>query len=148
MAFLSTRWWSQRSLVASLQRGGCRRETIFHIHLSHPWSSWLWSVVCIIFPSNIRLRYRLAGAQYTEESKAKGLEGPLPPIFSQSCQRIFCAWASKMQLQNIKCYEGILHHKEFSMLELAFYALTLLLLESSLISRILPLACQAIFWSS
>ena len=34
-----------------------------------------------------------------------------------------------MQLQNIQCYEGILHHKEFSMLELAFYAMALLLLD-------------------
>ena len=47
MAFLSTRWWSPSSLYSR-----CRRETIFHIHLSHPWSSWLWSVVCIIFPSS------------------------------------------------------------------------------------------------
>ena len=47
MAFLSTRWWSPSSLHSR-----CRRETIFHIHLSHPWSSWLWSVVCIIFPSS------------------------------------------------------------------------------------------------
>ena len=34
-----------------------------------------------------------------------------------------------MQLQNIQCYEGILHHKEFSMLEVAF-SMALLLRES------------------
>ena len=99
--------------------------SIYHTHDHHD-----YGLLFALFFHPTSAGYRLAGfAQYTEESKAKGLEGPLPPIFSQSCQRIFCAWASKMQLQNIKCYEGILHHKEFSMLELAFYAMALLLLE-------------------
>ena len=40
-------------LTSSSLYSRCRRETIFHIHLSHPWSSWLWSVVCIIFPSQL-----------------------------------------------------------------------------------------------